>query len=280
MKAGGLLPLDTGGKIRSCQMLKHLARRHEVTAFLFYPQLDNDPHTELQEWGIKVHTVPMKLAKRNWREIAHYGRLLLNSHPFSIAKYYSPEVRTGAEAVLRREQFDAVICDFIYPAGLAPWGGNIPVVLFTHNVEAQVWQRQYRLTRNPLWKSAYYLEYRKMLRAERRYIRQADLALTVSENDRQFFSRSAGRNTIQSVPTGVDTDYFRPSNEVEEPNTMVFTGSLDWIPNEDAVLCGVREILPLIRRQIPRAEFWAVGRRPSTRLQALARSEPALKLTG
>src|SRR5882672_3248031 len=280
MKAGGLLPLDTGGKIRSCQMLKHLARRHEVTAFLFYPRLKNDPHNELERWGIEVAAVPMKLAKRNWGEMVDYGRLLFNAQPFSIGKYYSAEVRAKAEEVLQRGGFDVIICDFIYPAGLAPWRGSIPVVLFTHNVEAQVWERQYKLTRDPFWKAACYLEYRKMARAERHYIQQADLVLTVSENDLRFFSQYVSADAILNVPTGVDTEYFQPSDEPEEPNTMVFTGSLDWMPNEDAVLCGVRDILPLIQKEIPDVTFWAVGRKPSPRLEHLARSQPALVLTG
>ena len=75
-----------------------------------------------------------------------------------MEKYYSPKVCAAARDVLRSHEFDAIICDFIYPAGLVPWSSGTPVVLFTHNVEAQVWERQYKLTSNPFWRLAYHRE--------------------------------------------------------------------------------------------------------------------------
>jgi glycosyltransferase involved in cell wall biosynthesis len=50
---------------------------------------------------------------------------------------------------------------------------------------------------------------------------------------------------------------------------MVFTGSMDWLPNEDGVEYFVSQVLPLVRREVPDAQFWAVGRRPSAALRAL-----------
>ncbi len=79
---------------------------------------------------------------------------------------------------------------------------------------------------------------------------------------------------ISVIPTGVDTEYFQPEvpsgPSLEQPDTMAFTGGMDWMPNEDGVAYFVEKILPLIRRQIPEAAFWAVGRRPPRRIQALA----------
>ncbi|MCW5982836.1 MAG: hypothetical protein KIT09_32400 [Bryobacteraceae bacterium] len=46
-KAGGVLPLDTGGRIRSFQTLKELARRHEITLHVFYEQFAGDEHASL-----------------------------------------------------------------------------------------------------------------------------------------------------------------------------------------------------------------------------------------
>ena len=280
IKAGGLLPLDTGGKIRSFHIVRELAKRHEVTAFLFYPRLIPDPHENLKQHNIEIIAAPIDLPKRNWRELIHYLRLLSRFHPFSMEKYYSPEVCAAARDVMRSHEFDAIICDFIYPAGLVPWRSGTPVVLFTHNVEAQVWERQYKLTSNPFWRLACYLEYYKMSRAERHYAKQADLLMTVSDRDSLFFRRYISRNVIREIPTGVDADYFTPQWGSEDPNTIIFTGSMDWMPNEDAVLWGVRDILPSIQKEIPDVAFWAVGRKPPASLQNLASRQAALKLTG
>ncbi len=49
VKSGGLLPLDAGGKIRSYNIAKELARRHDVTLFTFYPSMFPDPHASIRE---------------------------------------------------------------------------------------------------------------------------------------------------------------------------------------------------------------------------------------
>jgi polysaccharide biosynthesis protein PslH len=123
-------------------------------------------------------------------------------------------------------------------------------------------------------KMACWLESRALQRAERHYVQLADYVLAVSENDRASFAQYADPRRISVIPTGVDTEYFQPpapsGSGLEQPDTMAFTGSMDWMPNEDGVAYFVEKILPLIRRQIPEAAFWAVGRRPPRRIQALA----------
>ena len=85
------------------------------------------------------------------------------------------------------------------------------------------------------------------------------------------FSNMSTPDRISVIPTGVDTEYFQPSLEPEQPDTMVFTGSMDWMPNEDGVAYFADKILPLDpRTRFRTASFWAVGRRPPRRIQALA----------
>jgi len=141
-------------------------------------------------------------------------------------------------------------------------------------VEAQVWERHYKVAFNPLVKVVCRLESRALAVTERRYAELADHVLAVSENDRASFAQYADPRRISVIPTGVDTEYFQPEvpsgPSLEQPDTMAFTGGMDWMPNEDGVAYFVEKILLLIRRQIPEAAFWAVGRRPPRRIQALA----------
>jgi glycosyltransferase involved in cell wall biosynthesis len=68
---------------------------------------------------------------------------------------------------------------------------------------------------------------------------------------------------------------------VEEiANSLVFTGSMDWLPNEDAIVYFVDAILPLIKQQCPEVSLEVVGRSPSRKLQALAEKEKSVRLTG
>jgi glycosyltransferase involved in cell wall biosynthesis len=82
------------------------------------------------------------------------------------------------------------------------------------------------------------------------------------------------------VPTGVDTSFFAPAREAAvDPHRLVFTGSMDWLPNEDAMLYFCREILPRIRRVEPGVTVSIVGRAPTPAVRRLA-ADPAIEVTG
>ena len=253
IKAGGFVPLDYGGRIRSFQMVKELARRHAVTVLTFYPAVENDPHSEIAPLFEELITVPLRLPKqRSAADYLEYLRLLPAAHAYSMQKYYRPELRGVVADLFARKSFDAIICDFIYPAGILDWTAETPIILFTHNVEAEVWERQYRVSTNPIRKLTFWIEYQRLTRAERYYAQRAARVLVVSESNRRFFGRCVGdADNVTLLPTGVDTDYFRPAPEASQERTLVFTGSMDWVPNSDAMDYFYRDILPLIRAEEP-----------------------------
>ncbi|MEQ1885802.1 MAG: glycosyltransferase [Bryobacteraceae bacterium] len=269
VKVGGLLPPDTGGKIRSLQTLKQLARSNQVTLVTFYKEIPDDPHPSLASIFHKVVCIPQKTANGGLGQIVNYLQLLFSRHAYSMQKWYTRGLRERIEETIAEGSFDCIVCDFLYPAGVVPWQGPEPRVLFTHNVEAEIWRRQYQLEKNPLRKLAYWREYRTLVRDEDRYVRLAAHVLTVSDRDRDEFAKVIDASKITAVPTGVDVDYFAPSEQEPESGNMVFTGSMDWAPNEDCVQYFARDIWPLVRTQAPESAFWAVGRRPSETLRAL-----------
>lgn len=281
VKAGGLVPFDTGGKIRSYQILRGLADDHDVSVFTFYAAHANDAHQDLSKVFAHVEYVPLQLPARSGiAETLHYARHLVSPFPYTMAKYYHPEVRTRLNRLVQSRDYDVIVCDFIYPAGILPWDLPCPKVVFTHNVEALIWKRHFQVATNPVWKAICWCEYRKMARAERTYLRQSDHVLAVSATDRDFFAHYVDPAKISVIPTGVDLEYFSPAPGDEQENAIVFTGSMDWNANEDGVGYFVRDILPRIRRDVPDATFWVVGRNPSARLKALDSQQDGVRITG
>jgi sugar transferase (PEP-CTERM/EpsH1 system associated) len=281
VKAGGLVPPDTGGKIRSYNILRELARQHTVTFFSFYGAHDGDIHPTLQNLFERVICTPLILPEPKSRaEMRQYGVRLFSSDPYNITKYCRPEVSRKLEALLGQEKFDVILCDFLAAAGVIPWDWPTPKVLFTHNVEAMIWRRHYEVAGNAMWKAVSWWEFRRTEAAERRYLRLADHVLTVSEADRDAFSPVVNSERLTVIPTGVDVDYFQPMAVDEAPNSLVFVGSMDWLPNEDAVLYFADAILPMIKQQCPEVSIDVVGRNPSRKLQALAEREQSIRLTG
>jgi polysaccharide biosynthesis protein PslH len=281
IKAGGLLPLDSGGKIRSYHILRELARNHQVTYFGFHAEQENAAQRELEHIFDRAVCVPLHLPRaKSASEFFEYAAGVFSSQPYNIRKYCRPRVVHELRSVLASFEFDVIVCDFLIPAGAVPWELPIPKVLFTHNVEALIWKRHYEVAHNPLWKLLSWREWKAMSRAEGIYLQKADHVLAVSSTDRDCFAEIIPSSKLTVVPTGVDVEYFRPlDNEVE--NTLIFTGSMDWLPNEDGICYFVQEILPKIQPQIPNVSLKVVGRKPSARLQALAAENPNhIHLTG
>src|SRR5207245_199341 len=113
---------------------------------------------------------------------------------------------------------------------------STPVVLFEHNVEYMIWKRLHDVERAAWRRVVLGIEWKKMRRYEERACEEADLTFAVSDADRELLGSCAARATIRTIPTGVDTAYFHPHGCEEAPASLVFTGAMDWYPNEDAML--------------------------------------------
>jgi polysaccharide biosynthesis protein PslH len=115
-------------------------------------------------------------------------------------------------------------------------------------------------------------------RHERRWFRYADRVVAASPFDADALSVSVGPERIVSLPYGVDLEYYA-RQAPPEPGRIVFTGSMNWPPNEDAAEHFARDIMPSIRSRVPEASFWIVGAEPSARVRSLA-GIPGVHVTG
>src|SRR5271169_421431 len=122
VKAGGLVPPDTGGKIRSYNILRELAQRHSVTFFSFYGAHDNDLHPQLRSIFEHIVCLPLKLpAPKSLGEALDYGLHSLSREPYNISKYCRPKVKGELLRVLRESDCDLMVCDFVIAAAAVPW---------------------------------------------------------------------------------------------------------------------------------------------------------------
>jgi glycosyltransferase involved in cell wall biosynthesis len=116
-----------------------------------------------------------------------------------------------------------------------------------------------------------------MLRFEGRTLARFDRVLAVSDVDRDTLQRlyaSQLSAPVSVIPTGVDIEYFTPKPlDAAHARHIVFTGSMDWLPNEDGVVYFCRDVLPRIRQAEPDVTFTIVGRSPTPAVRRLAQEE-------
>jgi glycosyltransferase involved in cell wall biosynthesis len=107
------------------------------------------------------------------------------------------------------------------------------------------------------------------------------MVLTVSEADRsEFVAQGLDGAKIFSVPTGVDTTFFIPMDAQETTQTIVFTGSMDWMPNQDGILFFLAEVYPEIQAKIPNVKLNIVGRKPPQKITQAAAAQKGVTVTG
>jgi len=272
VKVGGLWPSTTGGRVRSLQTISELSRRHQVTVVTTHGQGD-DPEGLARHLSQchRVISLPYTVPKRGSAAFpAAVMKSWLSRYPVDLWKWHVPEVQEQVQSLLSSDSVDLCVADFLFAAMNVPMGGNTPVVLFEHNVEYQIWQRLAALERRPWLRPLFELEWRKLRAREAEMCRQADLTIAVSEDDRRRLEQIAPGIRASSIPTGVDVDYFTPVPAAERPAHLVFSGSMDWHPNEDAVIHFADSILPRIRAEVPEATFTVVGRNPTSRVRDMA----------
>ena len=273
VKAGKLLPVDAGGKIRSYNILRHLQQNHELVLLTHY----GGPRDLWYEAKIKKHfpaAVPIWTAAPDSSTLArllHYLYCLPSGAPFAVRKFTDRNAGRQIEKLFQEKHFDAAVCDFLSASLTFPPHRWAETVLFQHNVETVLWERMVENESNWLKRFIYRLEAAKMRNYERSSIGKFQRVIAVSEQDRTYMAQFMPSDKINVVPTGVDLEQYRSNSVGQAARPLVmFTGTMDFEPNVDGVGYFCREIWPRILQAVPDAQFRIVGKNPVAAVRRLA----------
>jgi sugar transferase (PEP-CTERM/EpsH1 system associated) len=267
-------PPRSGGASRTFNLTRALARRHRVTLLCFASPEERAGLEPMRQWCAEVHTVDYPAAIRHRRL---YQLRSLVGGAYSYHAYYSTAMDRALTALLARTRFDVVQAE-ASEMGYYVVPPDALGILNTQNVEYLILERTAEREVSALRRLYARVEARKLRRDELAACRRADAVLTVSEVDRAVLAPDVGDVPIRVVPNGVDTEFFTPGSEPEDPTRVVFTGAIGYQPNTDAVCYFAAEILPRIHALAPEAKFAVVGKDPPDRVRQLA--GPRLLVTG
>jgi glycosyltransferase involved in cell wall biosynthesis len=269
--------------MRNWGLISGLAERHEVVVLSF---LDPGQSPELEATltdtcHVEIVEPPVRPPRTRLRD------MLATRQPDMALRLASETYARRLADWLARETFDVVHVEGIE---LAPYLDVIeavylrPLVVFDdHNCEYLLQQRVFLTDlRIPTrWPGAAYsfVQWRRLRHYEAQACRRADRVLAVSEADAAALRRLVPGLDVIVVPNGIDTQSYTPAPSHQYTPTLIFTGTMDFRPNVDAVLWFAREVLPLVRAEVPEARFVVAGQRPHRRLNVL-RDDPAVELTG
>ncbi len=284
LKSDYIIPPDTGGKIRTYNLMRGLRSLCELS----YVALRNTPDAPQDDEITKCaqHVSTYYQPEEIKSGAGFYLRVLagmISSLPYIVRKYISADIKAlQAQYCDESDEPTVILCDFLEMAENVDFRTSAPKVLFQHNVESMIWRRYFENETNALKKAYFNYEAKRMAEYEKNACNKFDLVFVVSESDKQILrDEFKVTSQIEVIETGVDTEYFAPQPEIEViPKKLVFTGSMDWMPNIDGIRWFVGEVYPLIKAATPDITLDIVGRRPTAEVSELANLDSSITVTG
>lgn len=261
-------PPKRGGKIRPFNMIRHLARNHEVTvATLARTATELAEGRELEQHchALHVSRVP---PYAGWGRFALHA---LTSYPSTFGYFYSPELARTVARLLDTKHFDAIL---VHCSSMGPYVAShrgCRRIMDFGDADSEKWFEYSHTAPWPL-SLAFRVEGRKVRSYERRLGARFDACSVNAPRERDVL-RTYVPTPIHVIPNGVDLEYFRSRRAPSDtyvPHRLIFTGNMSYRPNVDAVGHLVADILPRVRQQVPGVGLYIVGMDPAPAVRKLA----------
>jgi len=271
-------PATDGGRIRVLNLLKQIAQNNHVT-FLALETLPTDQEgiKYLQNLGIETYLVE-QMQKATGFSLGIMARATLQRRPLTVEKYSVPAMESTIKQLIQSQIFDIIHFEMLHTGQYLQALSNlqIPTLLSLQNIDSAIWRRLAEQTSNPLRKMAFWMQYRSFRRYERLMSEKFSACACVSEEDKNLLIDLCPDIPVEVIPNGVDVESYQADHSLTEEAALVYTGSMDWLPNEDAVLYFHEQIFALIEAQIPNVKFYIVGQNPTERVQQLSQQDKVI----
>ncbi len=256
-------PTYGGARLRQFELLKRLNEPHDVHLVTFWEtDEDQELNKDLNQYLTTVSGVmkpsPRPVSSIEDRFQAKYWRLT-----------WSEEMRQ-----LIQKQVESLSPDVVYvsPAHMAFYRGtfgDIPCWLDLTDSGVLHTQADLKLASGLKAKLRQRLKLSAIQKFENQWISKYQACSLVAEPDANQLTKQLPQMPIHVIENGVDTEYFKPLENIKPECRVVFTGTMDFGPNIDAVTWFCTEIFPTLKEQLPEIQFDIVGRVPTQEVQEL-----------
>lgn len=268
-------PPNHGSKNRAYHLIKALAREHELAVVSFEDgALQPEWLAHIREFCARVEVVsrePFRQSRlRRWAG-------WLSIRPSAVIASYSTAMSARVRQVATEWKPDLV---FALTYATAPYAlelraleqRQLPFVLDIDILLGKMLYEHYQAATHPLERARRFLAHWKFEHYERWLFRQFQLCLVTSAQDRQrvITEMSLADEQVGLVPNGVDVGYYRPGLGAPAPFQLIYSGALTYSANYDAMDYFLKDVFPLIQRQVPEASLQITGSTSGVALEALA----------
>ncbi len=263
-----------GDKLRAYNIIKYLlSLGHEIHLYSLTDQpvqLSEMPHAQ------RVFHLPKVVS------YLKSVRGLLSKKPLQVWFFHSRELENAVDLAIEKNGYDLIFCHLIRTAEYARnIKGLKRVIDLTDALSLSYSRISSKLSSDVTMKHFIFaFERDKVLAYEKGIIETFDKSIMISQKDKEYLGRYFDVSDVEIVPNGVNLEYFSFAEGDYEVDHMVFVGNMRTIPNCDAVMYFTREILPLIKKDIPGAKLTIVGTEPHKKVRNLAKQNDDIHVTG
>jgi sugar transferase (PEP-CTERM/EpsH1 system associated) len=275
-------PPNRGDKIRTFNVLEHLAKGHEL--FLACPVDDEKDLAYVPELERRCARVLTGLIDGRSKALSGL-RALLTGTSISVRHFHDADLQRRIDELLDSQDIDAVFCissamaEYYFRSRHRP--GKLKQALRFMDlidVDSYKWRQYVERTRAPKsWIYSY--EAARLAAYERQIANDFDRLFVVSAQEREYMPAGARTDHLHALSNGVDLEYFAQRAVPHGPPTLVFTGVMDYWPNVQGVQWFADAILPRIVATRPDVRFVIVGSKPTEEVLKLSQ-RPGIEVTG
>jgi glycosyltransferase involved in cell wall biosynthesis len=253
-------PPTNGSKLRVYNLINGLAKSHEVTLLSFI----DDPDTTISNLEsctpcYKVNLVPWK----NFNPASNSAKLgFFSLQPRSLIDTHSPEMERQIQELLASEDYDVVIASQITAASYSRYFYGIPALF--EEVELGVPYERFIQAKSALRRFRNRLTWAKHRRYLAQLLQDFQACTVVSEQERQLLLKNIEDYTaVQIVPNCVNLTDYQDFHKAPQPDTLIFTGSFQYIPNYQGMIWFLSQVYPRIQSQVPDISLTITGKHAS-----------------
>jgi polysaccharide biosynthesis protein PslH len=259
-------PPYQGDKLRNWHFIQYLSKEHQVHLVSFY---FNDKEKQwipkVNEVCASVTLVKLPLA----RSIINCVWAIFKNIPFQVAYYNSLKMHREVANAIKRISPDIIHTHLMRMAPYAlEYKGHPKVIDFTDAVSLYL-SRFKQYCRNPIARWFIGEELKRVLSYET-IMTEYDSTLICSQVDKNILTERFRNVQIDLVNNSIDIipDSYNESIR-RDPQRIIFVGNMSYPPNSDAVCYFIKDILPLVKKEIPELKFYIVGRNPNRYIRSL-----------
>ncbi len=250
-------------------LIRTLSKRHRITVLSFYEREHE-----------KEAYVPLLAPYCERLEVLYRGQVfdkpnLLGLIPSEIVhEFYHKRMDKLVREYLLSSQFDVLQCEFLQMGHFACVDPNIPAVLTNHEVVSLSYSNRFHdLPWTSRGKLKAMVSWMRMLNYEEKLLRRFAAVVVLTAPEREFLLRYAPHPRVYAHPTGVDCEFFSPSDDLPEKESVVFVGNFRHGPNVSGITWFLQRVWPRVREAHPSARLYIVGGNPPPSLKEVHGSD-------